>query len=136
VVNDLTEEVARRLRPDGGKLVLAAHSQGSVLAAIVAARLSDDLRPRLGLLTYGSPLASLYTRLFPTHFGEDWLHQLGDRLDGPGGIRWRNLWRPSDPIGGRIHRIELDLPVNGVGHGGYEPLDEYATARTALWDLL
>jgi hypothetical protein len=56
--------------PEGSPVLLAGHSQGSVV--VVAASLSPLLRHRpLHLVTYGSPLGILYEGFFPTVFGGD-----------------------------------------------------------------
>ena len=60
-------------------------------------------------LTYGSPLARLYGGFFPVYFSPTALRRLGGFLAGPSAgapdratWRWRNLYRPSDPIGGPV----------------------------------
>jgi hypothetical protein len=137
VVVDLRTEVEGRLS-DGGKLVLAAHSQGSVLAAVVVRQLSGDSRSRLGFLTYGSPLQRLYGWLFPAHLTPDWIAGLRSELSGPKGLRWRNLYRRTDPIGGSIDEVPGEGPIEDVdnSHGGYEQEPEYGLARDAVWGLL
>lgn len=137
VVVDLRTEVEGRLS-DGGKLVLAAHSQGSVLAAVVVRQLSGDSRSRLGFLTYGSPLQRLYGWLFPAHLTPDWVAGLRSELSGPKGLRWRNLYRRTDPIGGSIDEVPGEGPIEDVdnSHGGYEQEPEYGLARDAVWGLL
>jgi hypothetical protein len=83
-------------------VVLAGHSQGSVIAAATVLQLVDDEADRqtldsLALLTYGSVLRRLYSHYFPAYFGHDVLIDLARRLP-----RWRNLWRLSDQLGGPI----------------------------------
>jgi hypothetical protein len=98
----LAEDPARRL-------VLSAHSQGTVLAAAAVWQLDPGTRRRVALLTYGSPLRRLYGRYFPAYFGPEelaWLHQ-----DAPA---WRNLFRVTDPIGG---------PVRVAVPAGRQPVD-------------
>ncbi|WP_093606669.1 hypothetical protein [Streptomyces indicus] len=96
-VPDLTWRMATWTRQTGGRLVISGHSQGSVLAAAAAWQLSPAVRSRVGLLTYGSPLQRLYGRWFPSHFGPASLTALHREVDC-----WRNLHRPTDPIGGPI----------------------------------
>lgn len=136
VVTDLCDEVTARLQ--AGPFLLAAHSQGSVLAAVVAHRLDPAERSRLGLITYGSPLASLYGNFFPAHFSGEWLAALAQELTVEGEGRWRNLWRESDPIGGPIDGVahEAPLPTTRVGHGGYELEPAYLAERTRIQRLL
>ena len=79
------------------KLVLSAHSQGTVLAAAAVWQLDPPTRARVALLTYGCPLRRLYGRFFPGYMSDDDLRQL--HQDAP---CWRNLFRVTDPIGGPV----------------------------------
>jgi hypothetical protein len=96
---------------DDGRVVLSCHSQGSVIGAAVVMQLTFEESSRVALLTYGSPLRRLYTRFFPAYFSVTALLRAGafplGRPQGSGpDIRrrwpWRNLHRPTDPIGGPI----------------------------------
>ncbi len=87
-------------------VVLRAHSQGTVLAmaAITHALGSVDSwdKSRLRLLTFGSPLATLYGRIFPAYFGRmiPWLaEQLGGDPELP---RWEHFYADTDPLGTRL----------------------------------
>ncbi|WP_406045000.1 hypothetical protein OG799_11305 [Micromonospora sp. NBC_00898] len=99
----------------GGHVLLSCHSQGTVIGAAVVMQLTYQESARVALLTYGSPLRRLYARFFPAYFGPVALRRTGafllgkDKpLDTSDGARprwpWRNLYRPSDPIGGWILR--------------------------------
>jgi hypothetical protein len=79
----------------GAGVVLAAHSQGSLLAVAALAQLSerDDVASHVALLTYGAPIRRLYAPVFPRLFWPDRLVLL------PEARRWTNLWRHTDPIG-------------------------------------
>ena len=89
-------------------LVISAHSQGTVIAAAALQPLrtldaEDDAKrlDRVALLTYGSPLTTLYGQVFPAYFGQTALNGLRDALEaGAGG--WHNLYRRTDPIGGPV----------------------------------
>ncbi|MEH0934790.1 hypothetical protein V6U80_06455 [Micromonospora sp. CPCC 205543] len=96
-VPELTERICRLAgRYDG--VVLSGHSHGSVILAATVLRLPAEVRRRVALLTYASPLTRLYGQLHPAYFGEPVLHEVGDRI----GWRWLNLWSYTDPIGGWI----------------------------------
>ncbi len=84
-----------------GRVVLSGHSQGTVLAAAAILQLAPSERPGFALLTYGSPLTRLYARFFPRYFTPEILARIG--RDVP----WRNLWRPTDPIGGPIGAADV-----------------------------
>jgi hypothetical protein len=120
-VPDLTWRMATWIRATGGRLVLSGHSQGSVLAAAAAWQLKPSVRKRIALLTYGSPLERLYGRWFPAHFGPAALTSLHREV-----ACWRNLYRPTDPIGGPVR-----LPGDCGPQVDREPLkDPLAYGRT------
>jgi hypothetical protein len=90
-------------------VVLAAHSQGTVLSAAVIAHLEGDPRTtadleRISLLTFGCVLRRLYARYFPVYFGLAFLTQLQALLTRKGDTdpRWINLWRYTDYLGGQV----------------------------------
>jgi hypothetical protein len=95
-----------------GTVLLSCHSQGSVLGAVVLMQTETTTSARTAFLTYGCPLARLYGRFFPAYFSPQALDRLGGFLHDPrsgahaagrrAGWRWRNLHRPSDPIGGAV----------------------------------
>jgi hypothetical protein len=148
-VPDLTWRMATWTRATGGRLVLSGHSQGSVLAASAAWQLPPAVRKRVALLTYGSPLERLYGRWFPAHFGPAALSALHQDVDC-----WRNLHRPTDPIGGPVllpgacgpevdrdalkdplafGRTELHpLPAPVLGHSDYQADPAFAEERERL----
>ncbi|MFF3510836.1 hypothetical protein [Streptomyces sp. NPDC002573] len=148
-VPDLTWRMATWTRQSGGRIVLSGHSQGSVLAAAAAWQLAPSVRRRVGLLTYGSPLERLYGRWFPAYFGPAALTSLHREVDC-----WRNLHRPTDPIGGpirlpgdcgpQVDRAPLrdplaygrtprhPLPAPILGHGDYQADPAFAEERARL----
>ncbi len=73
VVDALEDEIESRL--DGG-VIVAGHSQGSVIGAVALSR-RDGATTRLGFLSYGSPLASLYIALFPRVFDNRFVSKVG-----------------------------------------------------------
>ncbi|WP_211347166.1 hypothetical protein [Saccharothrix australiensis] len=102
VVPELVARVREHLADPGTRVVLAGHSQGSLLAAVAAARLLEELPPadaaRLGLLTAGSQLQWAYPRAFPAVVPHSSLAALAGGLAG----RWRALCRGTDPLGGAV----------------------------------
>ncbi|MFE1289351.1 hypothetical protein [Streptomyces sp. NPDC058751] len=152
-VPDLTWRMATWTRATGGRLVLSGHSQGSVLAAAAAWQLEPPVRGRVALLTYGSPLERLYGRWFPAHFGPAALAALHRDV-----ACWRNLYRPTDPIGGPVRLSgdcgpEVDrepltdplaygrtgrqpLPAPVLGHSDYQADPVFAEERELLLERL
>lgn len=153
-VPDLTWRMATWTRATGGRLVISGHSQGSVLAAAAAWQLSPADRSRVALLTYGSPIERLYGRWFPAHFGPAALNALHEDIDC-----WRNLHRPTDPIGGPVRLSgdecgpEVDraaladplaygrteahpLPSPILGHSDYQADPAFAQERERLLSRL
>jgi hypothetical protein len=107
-VPDLLLRLRHYVQSDG-RVLLSCHSQGTVLGAAVLLQAELETTARTAFLTYGSPLARLYGGFFPAYFGATALRRLGQSLSGsvedpPPRCtwRWRNLYRPSDPIGGAI----------------------------------
>jgi hypothetical protein len=111
-----------------GAVVLAGHSQGTVISAALLAQLAtadrsgtgpEPVLPHVAFLSYGSVLRRLYARFFPAYFGHEGLALLGADLTGETvGCRWRNLWRRSDYLGGPVdldpwHAMDPGLPVAG-----------------------
>jgi hypothetical protein len=106
----------------GGRVLLSCHSQGSVLGAAVLLQVETAVSARTSFLTYGSPLARLYGGFFPAYVSPAALERLGGFLadDADGAApdrstwRWRNLYRPSDPIGGAVFCVRDPAPPGAV----------------------
>lgn len=109
------ERLVRGEGPDRTVLV-SGHSQGSVIAVATVARLQPEVRARTALLTFGSPLTSLYGRFFPDFFDEAQLGLVARDLGG----RWRNVYRRTDPIGGKI----FETKASPVDRESPDPLPE------------
>jgi hypothetical protein len=93
-VPDLKKQLACLTDKPASRVVLSAHSQGSIIAA--ATLLQDDVDTRdVALLTFGCPLRRLYGRNFPAYFGRHSMDRLAQKQDN----QWLNLWARTDPIG-------------------------------------
>jgi hypothetical protein len=85
------------------RVIIAAHSQGSVLAVTLLHEPPSGLPADLRLITFGCPLRQLYRQRLPRQFG--WLSAMRTTpwryLDQtPSHLReWVNLAAPGDPIG-------------------------------------
>ncbi|GAA3843718.1 membrane protein [Saccharothrix violaceirubra] len=118
VVPELVSRVREHLAEPSTRVVLAGHSQGSLLAAVAVARLLEVLPPdqaeRVGLVTAGSQLQWAYPRAFPAVVPHESLAKLAGGLQG----RWRALCRGTDPLGGAVttwDRQVFDGVLLGVG---------------------
>jgi hypothetical protein len=121
----------------GHRLVLAPHSQGAVIAA--TAVLGVRRSQRLAMLSYGSPWNHLYAQFFPLYVNAATTKEVIDRLGGPDGVRWRNLCRATDPIGGPIDGVPGQDPLPDPchrGHSDYWVEPQYAEAMVQLRGLL
>ncbi|MFB7212473.1 hypothetical protein [Streptomyces sp. NPDC056255] len=152
-VPDLASRMSAWTALTRGRLVISGHSQGSVLAASAVWQLPAETRGRVALLTYGSPIERLYARWFPAYFGPGPLHALHRSVHC-----WRNLWRATDPIGGRVRldegpgpevdrgplkdplvygrTREHPLPEAVLGHSDYQADPVFAQERAALLERL
>ena len=133
------------LHDNGGRVMLTAHSQGTVLAA--AALVQPGCRPandRPALITFGSPLIKLYGWGFPAYFGPGLLGPLAP--DGSARVSdWHNFHYPTDPIGGPTIGEPTDIGLldpaecyyvygqaapSAQGHSGY-----WADPDGHLWEI-
>ncbi len=127
-----------------GRVVLSAHSQGSVIAVATLTRATPETRRRVALLTHGSPLTRLYARYFPEYCAPQLYSHLAGRVAG-----WINLWRATDYIGGKVDADGVDdrevfdppstrAPAPGeprprpFRHSDYDRTDEYHRALDEL----
>ncbi|MBV1854698.1 hypothetical protein [Catellatospora tritici] len=125
-----------RLHTSGGRVVVAAHSQGTVIAA--AALLQPDNLPAGGLFslaTFGSPLRTLYGWAFPAYFGDGVLRGLQSRVRV-----WRNYAYETDFIGGLAldplipANVDVVLPDPGTCWYIYGQPRPLARRHTGYWD--
>jgi len=107
---------------DPTRVVLVAHSQGTIIAAATLMQTTEP-KERYPLLTFGSPLRRLYACNFPAYFG----HTTLDALTAFGSTdaycprtpRWINLWALTDPIGGWVFAtapayLDADIPPTSM----------------------
>lgn len=89
----------RRLVDRGHPVVLAGHSQGSVVSLAATGHLADPtagrVLDRVALVTYGSPLAILYERFYPGVFGGSRgpVARVADEVGS-----WHHLYALTDPL--------------------------------------
>ncbi len=122
------------LHDNGGRVVVAAHSQGTVLAA--AALLQQSARApdsSVGLVTFGSPLGKLYRWGFPAWVNDGVLAG----LTGPD-TTWINVHYATDYIGGPVFAdattgVDRRLPDPRTSHYRYgQPLPAVG-AHSGYW---
>jgi len=121
----------------GHQLILAPHSQGAVIAA--TAVLGMPGTERLAMLSYGSPWHHLYAQFFPLYVNTATTDELVRRLGGHQAVRWRNLCRDTDPIGGPINGLPDQEPIPDHCHrvhSDYWLEPEYTTAIAELRAML
>ncbi len=80
------------------RVVVSAHSQGSLIAFATMLWLGTEERDRIALVTYGSQLQVAYPRGFPSYVDRALLERVREAL----GRRWINLYRETDPIAGPV----------------------------------
>ena len=144
VIPDLLERVSSLSPNDDDVVVVSAHSQGTVIAAALVLQLEARQRHHVRLLTYGSPLQRVYARYFPAYLGERVLRRIGQVMptrqpdEEPVGTGatwfWRNLFRPSDPIGGAIF-YAYDISDRDNGDVDWQLMDPTInrTAEDRAW---
>jgi len=130
--------------PPASRVVVAAHSQGSLIAVAALLWLTPEERARVGLVTFGSQLSQQFVRAFPAHVDISVLAWLWSRYDG----RWRNLYRDTDAIAGPVlswdHSAERhgqqpqSRRINGWDHAYDDEIDEASGRRCCGpdWRLL
>jgi hypothetical protein len=80
------------------RVVVAAHSQGSLITLAALLWLTPAERERVGFVTFGSQLQQQFARAFPSAVDLGVLDWVWENY----GHRWRNLYRDTDPIAGPV----------------------------------
>lgn len=83
---------------DERKVVLAGHSQGSLICYAALIMLTPAERRRVAFLSCGSQLRVIYPRAFPAYVNLPTHRWLWRQLDGA----WVNLYRLTDPLAGPV----------------------------------
>lgn len=89
------------------EVVLAAHSQGSLLSLAALLRLPRELRGRVRWLTFGSQLRQQFPRAFPHYVRVADLEKMQVRHG------WLSLYRDTDPIAGPVTSWDHDCDAQG-----------------------
>ncbi|MGQ0679550.1 MAG: hypothetical protein ACT4OM_07835 [Actinomycetota bacterium] len=115
-------------RGNRGRVLLSAHSQGTVVATATLMTLPEDYSRSVTLFTYGSPLEIIYRRHFPAYFGGGILTDLSTKMFTDSGMPgWQHYHCPTDPIG--VTMTELGeqsvwaIPSPQIGHPNTQLLD-------------
>jgi hypothetical protein len=91
-------DVTDPAHPRPTKILLSAHSQGSLIAFAAVLWLRTADRERTSMVTYGSQLQVAYPRGFPNFVSLGLIADVLAALEG----RWINLYRETDPIAGPV----------------------------------
>jgi isopentenyl-diphosphate delta-isomerase len=143
-VTEVTTAAAVRDDPSAagssaGAAIVSGHSQGSVLSLATVASLRDDIRPRVRLVTHGSPLGGLYRRFFPRYFPNTLLTYCAAALGPTDDIAdggWLNFWRRTDPIGDAVcDAQDRDRPAGHPPEAVVAALETSPTGATQLPDV-
>ncbi len=99
-VPDVCDRLQALTRTPSQRVIVAAHSQGTVIAAATLMQFPhhDDAATRLAIVTFGSPLRRLYARNFPAYFSAAAFQKVWEVVPD----RWINMWCLTDPIGAWI----------------------------------
>lgn len=112
-VPELQQRLWHHVVDERRRIILSAHSQGTVIAYAALLQLasyprerSPDVTRDIAFVTYGSPLRQLYAWAFPAYFDPTAFRELQSRLFS-GHLRgspwaWRNFYRLTDYIGKKV----------------------------------
>jgi hypothetical protein len=79
-------------------VVVAPHSQGSLISFATLLWLPRRLRPSVGLVSYGSQIRQMFARAFPAYVNATAMQWVWAEY----GRRWRNLYRDTDYMAGPV----------------------------------
>jgi hypothetical protein len=128
VIEDLRHRIEWHVSRPGTFLVLAGHSQGSLIAAAALTKLDPAQRAKVALLTYGSQLQLAYARAFPAYVNYRFLCRLKEKVLAG---RWVSLYRETDPFGGPVLSWDrTDKPAFRSGRLGADGLSDDETDPT------
>ncbi|MET0865936.1 MAG: hypothetical protein ABWZ98_16515 [Nakamurella sp.] len=99
---DGAEFAGPRAAPAADLVVVAAHSQGSLIAVAALAGMHPVVHSQVRLLTFGSQLQFAYARGFPAYVNPPFLARISALLRSSGRAGWISLVRETDPIGGQV----------------------------------
>jgi len=100
-VPELVHRIEYVLSDSRTRVLLHAHSMGTVLAIVALWQIKPELRSRVALLTTGSPIRSYFARHYPAFVVDGSLRALVEPGGGkPALAGWTNIWRNSDPMAG------------------------------------
>lgn len=107
--------------PNAKRLIVFAHSQGTVISAKLLDEVADELaqsQTQLTLITAGSPLTSLYARFLDVNIGAKFAALCDAK---PSRFSWLNVTRRSDYIGSAVlHKGIKNYALHTRGdHTGY-----------------
>lgn len=129
-VPELQQRLTEASEP-GKCVVLAAHSQGTIVGYASLLQIDPARFDRITFATFGSPLGSYYQRFFPSYFDRNSYEDLEEELKA--GVdteySWRNFWRPTDPIGGCVFSEEEDMPSESPAARDRRLLDPWWWSR-------
>jgi hypothetical protein len=78
------------------EVVVAAHSQGSLISLVALLWLPEEVRGRVRWVTFGSQLRQQFARGFPHYVPPELLRGMA------GAFRWVSLYRDTDPVAGPV----------------------------------
>jgi hypothetical protein len=79
-------------------VMVAPHSQGSLISFASLLWLPQRLRPSVGLVSYGSQIRQMFARAFPAYVNATAMQWVWAEY----GRRWRNLYRDTDYMAGPV----------------------------------